>query len=226
MVAKSDFLATVSHEIRTPLTAVLGFAELLLRSPELPASTRSYVERMQQGGETLRTVLDSVLDYSKIQAGQIELEPKSTHLRELLASTVGLFAPLARAKDLALALQVAEDAPDRVLVDRGRFAQALGVLLDNAVKFTQEGSVTVEAAFHPGAQMLELSVTDTGIGIDPATQETLFTAFTQGESTNARRYGGVGLGLAVSRGLARLMALKGQGRGSACAFTPRGRART
>jgi PAS domain S-box-containing protein len=205
VVAKSEFLATMSHEIRTPLTAVVGFAELLGKMAALPEKARVYVDRIARSGEALTSIVNNVLDFSKIEAGQVALRPEPFELQAFVDEALGVVQDGAEAKGLKLSGRVEAPEAGKVLADAGRLRQVVLNLLTNAVKFTHTGEVTLLLTHDPRTRTLEVSVTDTGIGIARAAASRLFQRFSQVESSNARRFGGAGLGLAISRGLVELM---------------------
>ncbi|HEY0649773.1 PAS domain S-box protein [Phenylobacterium sp.] len=204
-LAKSEFLATMSHEIRTPLTAVVGFADLLARMAALPEKARVYVDRIGRSGEALTSIVNNVLDFSKIEAGQVALRPEPFDLQAFVEEALGVVQDGAEAKGLKLSCRVEAPASGQVLADAGRLRQVVLNLLTNAVKFTHQGEVTLLVTHDPRTRTLEMSVTDTGIGIAQAAASRLFQRFSQIESSNARRFGGAGLGLAISRALVELM---------------------
>jgi len=203
VVVKSEFLANMSHEIRTPLTAVVGFASLLAKMAGLPNKARIYADRIARSGEALTSIVNNVLDLSKVEAGQVELKPEPFDLRALADEALGVVQDAAAAKGLTLTAEVKADG--QILADAGRLRQVLLNLLTNAIKFTHQGGITVELAHSAQARTLHVAVRDTGIGISPEFASRLFQRFSQVESSNARRFGGAGLGLAISRGLVELM---------------------
>jgi signal transduction histidine kinase/AmiR/NasT family two-component response regulator len=205
--AKSRFLATMSHEMRTPLNGVLGMTHLLLDGPLTPHQ-RQQAQLIRSSGEVLLTVLNDILDLSKIEAGRMELDLQPFALADTVRGVVSLLAERAEARGLALQLQLPPDLPPRVVGDASRLRQVLLNLVGNALKFTDQGSVTVTLAHRPlpdDRVALTLQVRDTGIGIAPALLPRLFTRFTQADSSTARRYGGTGLGLAICREIVGLM---------------------
>jgi PAS domain S-box-containing protein len=205
--AKSEFLAVMSHEVRTPLNAVLGATGLLLDSP-LGREQREQAEMVRTAGQALLDLIDDLLDFSRIEAGRLDLERVAFHPRRLVEDTVALVAATAEGKGLELSCRVETDVPGRVCGDPGRLRQVLLNLLTNAVKFTERGQITVllELGGHDGdGIVLRVSVRDTGAGIAPEFLPHLFEPFTQGESSTRRRCGGVGLGLAITRRLVEMM---------------------
>ena len=202
--AKSAFLATMSHEIRTPLNGVLGLAQLL-QDPELPPARRSEYLKLLVGSATqLSGIVSDVLDLSKIEAGRLQLEQIGFDLHELLESAFDTFASLGRERGLSMQLAIGAGVPRRVRGDPLRVRQILANYLSNALKFTSRGGIVVSAAARDGARV-HLAVKDSGIGIDAALRERLFSPFAQADSSTTRRFGGTGLGLSICRELAAQM---------------------
>ena len=202
--AKSDFLAHMSHEIRTPMTAILGYAELLQDPAQKPEDRDDAARTIHRNGQHLLGVLNDLLDISKIEAGQVAVEPLDVNPGDLALQTVGLVAGRAKAKGIAVRAEIDEGVPELFVTDPMRLRQILLNLLGNAVKFTHEGEVVLHA--RPGlAGGVVFEVRDTGIGMASEQLDRLFKPFFQADSSMARRYGGTGLGLAISRKLAQLL---------------------
>ncbi len=204
--AKSEFLAGMSHEIRTPMNAIIGMANLLLES-EQTKNQRQYTEVLQSSGEMLLGIINDVLDLSKIEAGEMQLEAVPIDMDEFLDRTREIVAERARQKGLELHFELAPDTPERFVGDPIHLRQVLVNLIDNGVKFTSQGNVrlTIEPVRNAPPGRLTFTVSDTGIGIPPEAQEQIFLRFTQADTSTTRQYGGTGLGLAISRRLVELM---------------------
>lgn len=201
--AKSEFLATVSHEIRTPLNGVVGMSDLLMDQP-LDAQSREFVGTLQLSATRLLELINDILDFSKIESGRLELERQPVRLAALVDEACRLFEPHAVAKGVRLEGQVASDLPEYCLGDPARLHQVLLNLVANAIKFTEQGAITVTAT-RSGSGHLCLAVRDTGPGIEIDKQAWLFEPFRQGDASTSRRYGGTGLGLAISQRLTQAM---------------------
>lgn len=205
--AKSAFLANISHEIRTPFHGLMGMLSLL-RETGLNARQVDYLRTATESADHLLVILNDILDMSQLENGRLTLNPTPVDLRRVLREVEALMRPPAAAKSLALHVEVAPEVPERVMADATRLKQILFNLLSNGIKFCDHGTVTVSLGVRPdsdGDRTLEFDITDTGIGMSEATLARLFNRFAQGDASPSRRHGGTGLGLEISRNLARLM---------------------
>lgn len=249
--AKGQFLATMSHEVRTPVHGIVGFTNLLLDTPLTPEQ-RDYVQTIRSSGEALVQLTGDILDFSRIESGGVQLEDSACNLRTTVEDALDIFAARAAERGVELLHWIEPDVPTQVILDGGRLRQVLVNLIGNGIKFTPVGEVEVTvrvltgkaasiapfdltqatgqmvAELDDGSLTLEFAVRDTGIGIAAVDRSKLFQPFTQLDASSVRRYGGAGLGLAISRNLVRLMSgdiwLESEpGRGSTFYFTVRGR---
>jgi signal transduction histidine kinase/CheY-like chemotaxis protein len=204
--AKNEFLANMSHEIRTPMTAILGYAELCLAPEVTEEDERRYIEIIHANGEHLLSVINDILDVSKIEAGQMTIEPTLCSPSEIVAEVQALMEVRASARGLALEIEAGE-VPEVVRTDPTRLRQILLNLVTNAIKFTEQGRVVIRHGLEAGAagQRLVFEVRDTGMGMSPGELERVFQPFVQADTSTTRRFGGSGLGLTISRTLARMM---------------------
>ena len=205
--AKSQFLANMSHEIRTPMNAIVGMSALALDGP-LTTAQRECLDVVRASADGLLTVINGILDLSKIEAGCLTIDASTFDVHEVLEGTVRMVAPLAQAKRLACTVEIADDVPRYVIGDPGRVRQVVLNLVGNAIKFTEHGQVAVRVTSQlVGDTTCELTidVTDTGIGVAPERQASIFDRFVQADGSTTRPYGGTGLGLAISRELVELM---------------------
>lgn len=200
---KSDFLANMSHEIRTPLNGIIGFTRLLLRSGLTPRQ-RDYMETIRKSSDSLLAIINDILDFSRLEAGKLSLERLPLNLYDLIEEVQTMLAPLSQERGLEQAALVYSDVPVHLIGDPLRLRQVLTNLVNNAIKFTDSGSVVIRAMvedYRDERATLKVTVTDTGMGMSEERQRELFDAFTQLDPTATRRAGGTGLGLAISRRL-------------------------
>jgi PAS domain S-box-containing protein len=224
--AKTEFLAVMSHEIRTPLNSISGFTDLLATTTQLTPQQRRFTDLVKTANSALLAIVNDILDFSKVEAGQLELERRPFSLSRLIRDTVAIVSPMAAVKNLRVNVRIEPGAPETILGDHSRLRQILLNLLNNAVKFTVNGSITVDVRKQTEADdrdCVRFSVTDSGIGIPAEQQHRLFKGFSQTDSSVNRKHGGTGLGLAICKRLVELMGgeigiVSEEGRGSTIWF--------
>lgn len=204
---KSEFLANMSHEIRTPLNGVIGFINLLMKTT-LDHRQKDYLTTIQKSATSLLSIINDILDFSKIEAGKLQLDEVPMDVRECIEESLTLMAPSAHEKNIELIPIIYTDVPTRIIGDPLRLKQILNNLVNNAIKFTEKGTVSVRVMLESEKEnqvMLCVSVTDTGIGMNKEAQNSIFQAFNQADSSTTRRFGGTGLGLVISKRLVEQM---------------------
>ncbi len=201
---KDRFLSTMSHEIRTPMNGVIGCIELL-RQAGVEGESQLLLETLEQSSESLMTMLTDLLDFAKLESGSTRLRSEAFDLRDVVDDIARIARAAAAQKALSLECHVSGELPEQFVGDPGRVAKVLGHLTRNALKFTEEGSVTISAERGEQPNTVQFSVQDTGVGVSASAKERIFNALTQGDDSTARAYGGTGIGLALSRSLVAAM---------------------
>ncbi len=225
--AKTEFLAVMSHEIRTPLTSINGCVDLLSRTGKLTRKQRHYIELVETANAALLSIVDDILDFSKVEAGQLELEKQPFSAKTLIHDTVAIMRPAAAKKNIILKYKIERSVSEWLIGDEGRLRRVLLNLLGNAVKFTESGSISLSVqagSSNGGDERIRFAVADTGVGIRPEQQNRLFKRFSQADPSVSRRHGGTGLGLAICKHLVELMdgeigVVSEPGRGTTVWFT-------
>ncbi len=203
---KERFLANMSHEVRTPMNGIFGMVNLLLEMELLP-DQREHLETIQSSSESLLNILDDILDYAKLNSNQMQLRPRAFDLNKLIRDVLWVYKPTTDSKGITLSATICESLPNHYVADDLRLKQIISNIVSNAIKFTDQGgvSVTIQGIEKSGRHQLLMSIQDSGIGIDPEKGKALFSPFRQIDSADERRYEGTGLGLAISKNLVELM---------------------
>lgn len=206
---KSEFLANMSHEIRTPMNGIIGFTQLLLsNSLKLTQQQYDYLTTINRSAHSLLQIINDILDFSKIEAGKLELENHAFNLIDCLEEAISILAPMAHDKNIELVPIIYSDVPERIITDSLRLKQVITNLVNNAIKFTDEGSVVVRVMLEKSDGddvTIKITISDTGIGLKDEEKQKLFQAFSQADTTTARKFGGTGLGLVISKKLVHTM---------------------
>lgn len=202
---KTNFLATMSHELRTPLNSVIGFSEILML--ELSGEQKKYAELIYSSGQRLLLLITDILDISKIESEKIDLEIERCSLSKIIAHLEYMLSPFAEEKKLEFKINISDNLPEYIKTDENRFIQCIANIISNAIKFTETGYVYVNISSVRRSEntFIVFEVKDTGIGIAPEYHQKIFESFVQEDSSASRRYGGVGLGLTISRNIAKLL---------------------
>ncbi len=204
---KSEFLANISHEVRTPMNGIIGFTDLLLKTKVTPRQTE-YLSTIQKSANHLLSIINDILDFSKLEAGKLTLDNATFNIRDLIDEVLIALAPKAHKKKLELIALAGPDVPTTLMGDPIRVKQVISNFVSNAIKFTEQGDVVIRVKLNKDLSdhsIIQVSVTDTGIGLSQADQKGLFKAFSQGDTTSTRKFGGTGLGLVISKKLVEMM---------------------
>ena len=203
--SKSDFLANMSHELRSPMTAILGFADILLKEEMDTEQQRQYLSIILNNGNHLLNLVNDILDISKVESGKLELEYIDVDIREMLVDIEALLMVKTNEKELDFCVEATSSIPKTIQTDPTRVKQAIVNLIGNAIKFTEEGEIRVVVSCDPLNQLMTFEIIDTGIGITPKQQNSIFQPFSQADTSTTRQYGGTGLGLSITQQLSELL---------------------